>query len=208
MNWSPVSIAARTTLFENVNINFGGILNPYAIDPSGKTLSSFHYTETGKLFRFTSARVGVGVSLRSKKKESAKTDPAIGDPGLGDYYTGDGLNDPLNDIMFGEALGAYWAQNNYVDFDIPWNLYLDYTFSYAKPAYEKTITQAITFSGDLSLTPKWKIGFRSGYDFKNLKLTTTSINLFRDLHCWEMRMTVIPIGYLKITKRQGHLDNL
>lgn len=225
MNWSPLSLSARTILFEKVNLNFGGIFNPYAIDPLGRSISKFNYEETGKLFRFTSARIGLGVSLKSKKKDKGKQDPNIGGPGLGDDNLGIGLDDPLNDIMFGEALGAYWAQNDYVDFDVPWNLSLDYTFSYSKPAYEKTITQAVTFSGDLSLTPKWKIGFRSGYDFKNLKLTTTSVNFFRDLHCWEMRLTVIPIGYLKsfsfqlnvksgvlqdlkITKRQGHLDNL
>jgi hypothetical protein len=71
----------------------------------------------------------------------------------------------------------------------------------------------MSFSGDVSLTPKWKVGFTSGYDFKNKKLTTTSLNFFRDLHCWEMRFTVIPIGFMRsfsfnINVKSGTLRDL
>jgi len=223
MNWTPVSLSARTNLFEKININFSSIFNPYAIDSVGKTLSSYNYEKTGKPFRFTAARVGVGISLKSTSKKKNGKDNS-GSMGISQGSL-PGMNDGSQQVdMFGESLGTYYGQMDYVDFDVPWNLRLDYTFSYAKPGLEKQITQAITFSGDLSLSPKWKIGFYSGYDFKNMKLTTTSINFYRDLHCWEMRLTVIPIGYLKsfsfqlnvkpgvlqdlkITKRQGHLDN-
>jgi len=50
-------------------------------------------------------------------------------------------------------------------------------------------------SGNISLTPKWKISVSSGWDFVNNKLTYTSFNLHRDLHCWEMSFSWIPIGY-------------
>jgi len=103
--------------------------------------------------------------------------------------------------------------NPQVDFDIPWNLSIRYSFNYSKPLTEKTTTQTLAFSGDLSLTPKWKIGFNSNYDFKGRKLTTTSINIYRDLHCWEMRMTVIPLGIYKsysfqINVKSGMLQDL
>jgi len=51
--------------------------------------------------------------------------------------------------------------------------------------------------GDLSLTQNWKIGFTSGYDFTNKGLTYTEVNIFRDLHCWEMRFNWIPFGIRK-----------
>ena len=52
-----------------------------------------------------------------------------------------------------------------------------------------------TFSGDLSLTKKWKLSLTSGYDFTSKKLTLTSINIYRDLHCWEMHFNWIPFGF-------------
>jgi hypothetical protein len=84
----------------------------------------------------------------------------------------------------------------YVDFNVPWNLNIYYNLNYIKPPLTKEeITQSATFSGDLSLTKKWKISLTSGYDFTSKKLTLTSINIYRDLHCWEMHFNWIPFGF-------------
>jgi hypothetical protein len=124
---------------------------------------------------------------------------------------------------FGESIGTGYLDGEYVDFDVPWNIRFDYSFTYSKQRIEPVTTQTLSFSGDVSLSPKWKIGFRSGYDFKGKKLTTTSLNFFRDLHCWEMSLSVVPIGYLrsfsfkinvksgtlrdlKLSRRQSHYD--
>jgi hypothetical protein len=72
---------------------------------------------------------------------------------------------------------------------------VNYNVNYRKRGYEKaTITQTLRFSGDFSLTPKWKIGFSSGYDFENKGFTQTNVNINRDLHCWQLAMTWIPFG--------------
>ncbi|HML85672.1 MAG TPA: hypothetical protein PKE52_10985, partial [Bacteroidales bacterium] len=52
-------------------------------------------------------------------------------------------------------------------------------------------------SGDVSITPKWKFQFQTGYDFESKKITYSSMNLYRDLHCWEMRFNWIPFGSMK-----------
>ena len=83
--------------------------------------------------------------------------------------------------------------------------------------------QSINFNGDVSITKNWKIGFRSGYDFKNKEFTYTSIDIYRDLHCWEMMFNWIPLGFhqsynfvikvkssllqdLKLTKKRDFYD--
>jgi len=63
--------------------------------------------------------------------------------------------------------------------------------------HDRQIIQTTYFSGDVSLTPKWKATFSSGYDFSNKKWNFTRIQLFRDLHCWEMSFEWEPIGDLK-----------
>ena len=75
-----------------------------------------------------------------------------------------------------------------------------YNFSYAK-AYDAgskkragKIVQTLGFNGQLNITPKWKISLTSGWDFVNGQLSYTSIDVYRDLHCWEMRFGWVPKG--------------
>ena len=83
-------------------------------------------------------------------------------------------------------------------YDIPWNLNANYSLTYNKghniAAFADT-TQSLTFSGNLKITKNWKIGFRSGYDFDEKELTYSSVDIYRDLHCWEMLFHWIPLGY-------------
>tara|TARA_B100000886_G_scaffold330391_1_gene280788 strand:+ start:2583 stop:5018 length:2436 start_codon:yes stop_codon:yes gene_type:complete len=88
---------------------------------------------------------------------------------------------------------AHWL--DYVDFNIPWNLSVNYTINYNKQSITQKLKQSLNFSGDLKLTEKWKIGFNSGYDFDSNDLSYTSLNIYRDLHCWEMLFKWIPFGY-------------
>ena len=120
-----------------------------------------------------------------------------------------------------------YTLGNYVDFNVPWSLRVSYTYSISRPLAkeDQRVTNTTNFSGDFSLTPKWKIGFNSGYDFEAKEVTITNINIHRDLHCWEMRFTLTPFGTrrnysftinakaamlkdLKYDKRQSWYDNL
>lgn len=92
-----------------------------------------------------------------------------------------------------EDLELSWL--DYVDFDIPWNLSASYSIDYNKSTLNGQLTQTLGFSGDLKLTDKWKIGFKSGYDFKAKDLSFASVDIYRDLHCWEMLFNWIPFGY-------------
>jgi hypothetical protein len=216
MNLQNISFSARTTLLEKVNIDASGSLDPYAIDSKGARYNKFQVKNNGQLARLVNFRVGVGVSLKSSTKEKSSSGSSGTMRMAGDDSFGG---------SFGESGAIGFENQPEVDFSIPWNLRLDYSYNYSKPAFVKNITQTLSFSGDLSLTQNWKIGFNSGFDFKNRKLTTTSMNIYRDLHCWEMRISIVPIGYLKsysfqinvksailqdlkITKRDSHMNRL
>jgi hypothetical protein len=83
----------------------------------------------------------------------------------------------------------------YLDFNIPWNLRLNYSFSYSKTGYQAaSIIQSIRATGDLSLTKKWKIVFNTGYDFQQKQFVQTNFNISRDLHCWQLNLSWVPFG--------------
>ena len=82
--------------------------------------------------------------------------------------------------------------------EIPWDLRLNYNLTYNKgynsAEFADTI-QSLNFSGNIKISDKWKLGFRSGYDFDSKDLTYTSIDIYRDLHCWELMFNYIPFGF-------------
>jgi len=90
----------------------------------------------------------------------------------------------------------------YIDWSIPWDLTISYSFNYTvahkypNSIYERNenIVQTLGVSGNVSITPKWKIGFMTGWDFEAEDLSYTSLSFYRDLHCWEMRFNWIPTG--------------
>lgn len=188
LNLSKLTMSGRTTLFKNLVINYAGVFDPYAADTAGRRTNTFEWEANRRLFRpeTHSWRFGFTLKLNSemltKKKESTA-----------------GTKEELKDVN--ENLEGY------VDWNVPWNLNISYDLNY-KTAYtykngywnydvtkNQQLIQTLSFSGDLNITPKWKFGFRSGYDFENNELTYTSLDIYRDLHCWEMRFNWIPYGF-------------
>ena len=194
MNFSNISISARTKILNNnVDLNFSGTIDPYAIDTNNVRYNKYH----GKLGRLTNATISTNFS----------------------FSADNGQNKEKKDDLVG---GFY---DDYMDFDVPWNISISYNFTYSRPSPYRspTISQIVNFSGDLSLTPKWKINFQSGYDIKNKEVTSTSFGVTRDLHCWEMTFNCMPFGQhqsynfeihvrssllrdLKLTKRDSWYD--
>jgi len=185
-NWAPISMSARTTLFKSLSINMSATGNLYAIDDSsGQTINEFHFKHyPGQPFRLTSARISTGYSFNSQSLSG------------GDSKT-EGTPTREAETPEHEEHAAVGHSHDYYGYDyfkIPWNLRVDYSLSYSKAAFVSDITQTLSFSGDFSLTSKWKVGFRSGWDFEAKDFSYTSFNLSRDLHCWVATLSLVPFG--------------
>lgn len=89
------------------------------------------------------------------------------------------------------------SHNEYDYFDVPWSFNFNYSYGYSKIGNKPKVTQTLSFSGDFSLTPKWKINFSSGWDFNAKDFSHTSFSLTRDLHCWVASLNIIPFGERK-----------
>ncbi|OQX77109.1 MAG: hypothetical protein B6D64_08780 [Bacteroidetes bacterium 4484_276] len=93
----------------------------------------------------------------------------------------------------------------YIDWNNPWSITFTYSLRFSnnpryinfEPEDVRTTVNSLGVVGDLSITPKWKLQFRTGYDFETREFTYTSIDVFRDLHCWEMFLNWIPTGSRK-----------
>lgn len=199
MRWAPVSMAARTTLRENIYISANGSFSIYGTDNMGRPSSELAYRQNGKLMRLTSFNASLDFSLselftknkerRKKMSEAAAAQPqgVQGDEGLIPGVREQG----------GQHQALQRDRWGYTVFDVPWTMNLSYTFNYFRNGTKPTIQQALSFDGNLTLTKKTSINYRSGYDFNGKEITMTSIGVQRDLHCWEMSFNWIPNGTMQ-----------
>jgi len=176
LNWAPINIAARTKLFKKLDVVYSSNYDFYAINPNNNLrVNKFQFNESGQLLRMLSSSLALTTSLASKKKTNKTTQKGTPE----------------------EMAAINRNPLNYYDFDIPWRLNLSYIYGITASGNELKRNQILNFNGDVSITQKWKLGFNSGYDFKQKEFTFTSIDIVRDLHCWEMRFNWIPFGFRK-----------
>ena len=105
----------------------------------------------------------------------------------------------------GKAKDASVDEDGYMPFKLPWNFTVSYgiTMSEDRTAeinvktmrYPYKFTQNMNFSGNITISDGWKINYTSGYNFENKKLTTTTMNIARDLHCFEMTCGIVLSPY-------------
>lgn len=189
LNLAPISMSGRTTLFEKLTIQYSSQWDPYVIDENGRNLNKFEWTENRRLLRFKNATWNFSINYRISSRDL--------------YKGGDKAQKTEQELTEDQLEELNAIPEDYVDFNNPWSLNLAYSLRYAiqyDPTTDKnkrTTVQTLSFSGDVNITPKWKFAFRSGYDFENNKFSYTSIDIYRDLHCWEMRFGWIPSGNRK-----------
>lgn len=220
---APIRFNTRTSFFKRlINLTIGGSIDPY----------------TFKLDSISENSLGVKNVYQRRIDELAyKNNQGIGslayiNMSLGFRFSAKDFrseDDEEKDSSFGTREEIDYINSNiaeYIDFNVPWSINANYNLNRRKLGFrDPTITQTLTFSGDISISEKTKISFRSGYDFKFKMLTQTSINATRDLHCWRINFSWVPFGRfqsynlsinavsallqdLKLEKRSRFFDNL
>jgi hypothetical protein len=179
-------------------VSINGSIDPYVYDEALKRrIDKLMLPTNHKIGRLTSAILSLGTSLQSLSKKNPPAKKKI-------------MNNPLY------ADRAHYIQTHpdyYVDFNAPWDLTISYNASYSKQAVRDTIIQSLSFNGSMNVTDKWKVGFFSGFDFIHKDFTYTTFNVYRDLHCWEMRLDWVPFGQnksymLSVAVKSGMLQDL
>ncbi len=193
------NVVARTNLFNNrLSVVGSSSFDPYdyginevssPFRPSASRRQPvFLYNRTGQLARFTRANISMRTSFKSEKRNGQKSTEEPTD-GLG------------RKAFFDQPLfqGFVLHSDQYVDFDVPWTIDLNYTFNYNRtdPLESAQISQILNVSGSLGITPNWQIRGGSGFDVQKLEVTNTNLNVYRLLHCWEMSFQWVPFGPLK-----------
>lgn len=232
LNLSYLSVSGRTTLFKKLKVTYSSIWDPYVIDSLGNRVNRLEIIDNKRLFHKNSSawKFSLSWSISQKDFEKLKKGKSNATDTFGDDIAK--RAEKSNFVTEGELDEIMGNPNAYVDWTTPWSLTIGYNFglttsmAYANLVGIATnrIVHTVSLNGDVSITPKWKISCSTGWDFTGKGITYTSVNIYRDLHCWEMRFNWIPTGTykswnftinvkaealkdLKLTKKKDHRDN-
>ena len=177
LKWSVFSMSGRSTLFKQLYLTYSFVFDPYSINENGRRVNVTEWKANHRLLRFSSGSYSISLNYRI------------------DQNTFKSKNEE--------------RQRN----RLPWSLTFNYSFTYGindnldyyrplyageelKP-YKFNMVHTLNVAGDIQVTKKWRVGFTTGYDFVQKSLSYTSLDFYRDMHCWEMSFNWIPFGYRK-----------
>ena len=216
--WSNLSTRLRLKLTKNYTLNFNATWATYAYEFNDKgqvIVGDRTEWSYGRFGRFQGMSQNLSYTLNNKTfgkiKEWFKSKFKIGDDDeVEDSADDKKLNPPAKDAKVGRKSGkaknADVDEDGYMPFKFPWNLTLSYGITMAEDRsaeinlrnmrYPYKFTQNLNISGNIGISDNWRINFTSGYNFENRKLTTTTMNISRDLHCFEMSCGIVLAPYV------------
>ena len=99
-----------------------------------------------------------------------------------------------------DETGEYDA-DGYYRATVPWSLSFSYNMSLGygnfnpeKLEYNYRVTHQLSFSGNMKPTKNWSFNFNGSYDFEARKISYMTCTISRNLHCFTMSASVIPVG--------------
>ncbi|UFH45995.1 LPS-assembly protein LptD [Flavobacterium galactosidilyticum] len=199
--FSPVRLSGGTQIFNNkMNVNFGATLDPYAIDNSGRRINKFNIDNGGSLFRMTSSNMTINYSVASKGKDDKKKDKNLQSQRNGGreddlFGTNTDLGDARRSQFEDEDDDGVDKISEFFNSKLPWDMTFAYSLTYGNNNREnKIIGNSIMISANADITPKWKAGVSTGYDFVQQGVTFTQLRFERDLLSWRMDFNWAPFG--------------
>ena len=199
--WSPLRFTGGIPIVKKLDFNFSGSLDPYALDNNNNRIDMFNIDNGGSLFRLTNANISINYSFSSKdlegKEEEDFNNDTFRNGGRPDDLFGDSTN--INDGSLFRNKEEEDLEDKtdvaWYNYKIPWDMRLAYTMTYSNTQRQNEISsQSLMLSTNFELSPRWRVGASSGYDFKNKGVTLTQLRFQRDLESWQMSFNWTPIG--------------
>lgn len=184
-NLSNIGMTGRTKIWKYFDLVFGSTFDPYYTTILTNTLTNTEYAYrssqysanvNGKLLNFYSGNIAINAAFSSSNITMRQKKP---------------------DLTNGAERQATPTNTAQAQEKLPWTLNIYYNINYTKVLNKIKDIQTLNFSGDIAVTKYWKLGLTSGYDFTNRNLSYTSVNIYRDLKCWEARIDWVPFGFRK-----------
>lgn len=203
--WSDLSMNLRLKLTKSYTFNMNASFATYAyqFDENGNVVvgdrtewsygrfgrfqgysGSFSYTLNNDTFK----------KLFGKKDEDEKNkDKKEGEE---DEETDEETEEQNNNSNMRKTEKASVDSDGYLAFKLPWSVSLSYSYSIREDRskdiniktmrYPYSLTHSLNVSGNFKIGSRWNMTYSTGYDFTSKEMSMTTLNITRDLHCFNM----------------------
>ena len=209
LKWSNLntSIMLRLTKGFNLNLSATWDVYKYALNEAGtpvriNKLRLFNgggwgrLSSTGTSFSYTFNND----TFRRKKDKEKKTENPKPQDGL-DRNATEESNEQDNK---GGQTTDLELIDGYAKWDCPWSLTVNYslsygygTFNYKKLEYNGRWTQNLSLNATIRPTKNWSLTASASYNFDTHKIAYMNCSISRQMHCFEMSASFVPVGPYK-----------
>ena len=194
---SPVRVTGSIDLAQGLTLNTGATFDPYALDENNTRINIFNVKNGGGLLRLTSANLSTQYTLNNNTFKGGQSGEQINESVSGGGRADDlfGVSqDFSNSNQYDDEDEEEINLDKYI-YNLPWSINLAYSLTYNNSRGQNDFsTNSLMISSNLSLTPKWKVGVSSGYDFKQKGFTYTQLRFDRDLDSWRLNFSWVPFS--------------
>jgi len=215
LNWSNLNTSILLRLTSNFNLNVQATWDPY----------TYALSESGTPVRVNKLRISCGkgwarlssagtsfsytINQDTFKRKSKDSDQQSSDT------TSPNDDTEQDAVSFAEQAAARRRKNaktddsstdadGYEPWTVPWSLSLNYSLGYAygtfdteKLEYRGKWTQNLSLSGSIRPTKNWNFNFSASYNFDLHRIAYMNCSISRDLHCFTMTASFVPVGPYK-----------
>lgn len=205
--WSDLSMNLRLKLTKSYTFNMNASFATYAyqFDENGNVVvgdrtewsygrfgrfqgysGSFSYTLNNDTFK----------KLFGKKDEDEKNKDNKGKEENEDKETEEETEEQNNNSNMRKTEKASVDSDGYLAFKLPWSVSLSYSYSIREDRskdiniktmrYPYSLTHSLNVSGNFKIGSRWNMTYSTGYDFTSKEMSMTTLNITRDLHCFNM----------------------
>ncbi len=205
--WSDLSMNLRLKLTKSYTFNMNASFATYAyqFDENGNVVvgdrtewsygrfgrfqgysGSFSYTLNNDTFK----------KLFGKKDENEKNKDNKGKEENEDEETEEETEEQNNNSNMRKTEKASVDSDGYLAFKLPWSVSLSYSYSIREDRskdiniktmrYPYSLTHSLNVSGNFKIGSRWNMTYSTGYDFTSKEMSMTTLNITRDLHCFNM----------------------
>lgn len=205
--WSDLSMNLRLKLTKSYTFNMNASFATYAyqFDENGNVVvgdrtewsygrfgrfqgysGSFSYTLNNDTFKKLFGKKDENEDKNKRKKEDSEDEEEDTDEN----------EEQNNKSNMRKTEKASVDSDGYLAFKFPWSISLSYSYSIRedrskninikKMRYPYSLTHSLNVSGNFKIGSRWNMTYSTGYDFTTKEMSMTTLNITRDLHCFNM----------------------
>ena len=193
-NWGRLTSSYTLNAFGK-SFSATAVHSLYAIGADGKEDgNTFFFEKGGWLPRLTAFNTNFSFTINNqtfKSKDKAADRENLKADSLADSLA-------LGSNLFGQTDNTRNRERDKLKkLNRPWSMAFSFNYSLNRNDPQKTVQRLnMSLNAQFRLTQNWKVGWRVNLDLIDKKLAYQTLNIYRDLHCWEMSFRWQPLqGY-------------